>query len=95
MAPLSILSRPYDGRAACDFNGQGWYGCGAEAVASNLRYVVRWDLGAPPPMELRNREIVRACLGVFFRTCDSKETTAVESAPFSRGARETYLSLTV
>lgn len=32
---LGILSRPYDGRRACDFNAQGWYGCGAEARASS------------------------------------------------------------
>lgn len=31
---LGILSRPYDHRPACDFNGQGWYGCGAGARAS-------------------------------------------------------------
>jgi len=32
--PLGILSRPYDGRPACNFDGQGWYGCGTEARAS-------------------------------------------------------------
>jgi choline dehydrogenase-like flavoprotein len=31
---LGFLSRPYDGRPACDFNAQGWYGCGAAARAS-------------------------------------------------------------
>jgi len=31
---VGLLSRPYDGRPACDFNGQGWYGCGAGARAS-------------------------------------------------------------
>jgi len=31
---LGFLSRPYDGRPACDFNAQGWYGCGASARAS-------------------------------------------------------------
>jgi len=31
---LGFLSRPYDGRAACDFSGQGWYGCGTDARAS-------------------------------------------------------------
>jgi choline dehydrogenase-like flavoprotein len=31
---LGLLSRPYDGRPACDFNAQGWYGCGAAARAS-------------------------------------------------------------
>jgi choline dehydrogenase-like flavoprotein len=30
---LGFLSRPYDGRPACDFNAQGWYGCGAAARA--------------------------------------------------------------
>src|SRR6266404_3410093 len=31
---LGFLSRPYDGWPACDFNAQGWYGCGAAARAS-------------------------------------------------------------
>lgn len=33
--PLDVgfLSRPYDGRPACDFSAQGWYGCGAAARA--------------------------------------------------------------
>ena len=31
---MGILSRPYDGRPACDFSGQGWYGCGVAAKAS-------------------------------------------------------------
>jgi len=31
---LGFLSRPHDGRPACNFNGQGWYGCGAAARAS-------------------------------------------------------------
>jgi len=28
---LAILSRDYDGRAACNLDGRGWYGCGLEA----------------------------------------------------------------
>jgi choline dehydrogenase-like flavoprotein len=31
---MGLLTRPYDGRVACNFSGQGWYGCGAEARAS-------------------------------------------------------------
>jgi choline dehydrogenase-like flavoprotein len=31
--PTGILSRPYNGRPACDLNGRGWYGCGVAARA--------------------------------------------------------------
>jgi choline dehydrogenase-like flavoprotein len=55
--PLGILSRPYNGRAACDFNAQGWYGCGAEARAStNVTY---WPTAIRKGAILRTRARVR------------------------------------
>ncbi len=32
---LAILSSDYDGRAACNLNGRGWYGCGIDARSSS------------------------------------------------------------
>lgn len=48
---LGLLSRPYDSRPACDFNAQGWYGCGAAARASTD--VTYW------PKALRSGAILR------------------------------------
>lgn len=56
---LGFLARPYDGRPACDFNAQGWYGCGAAARASTD--VTYWPkalrLGAILKTRSRVREI--------------------------------------
>src|SRR5438552_1331721 len=56
---LGFLSRPYDGRPACDFNAQGWYGCGAAARASTD--VTYWPkalrMGAILKTRARVREI--------------------------------------
>src|SRR5262249_42222731 len=57
VAPLGILSRPYDGRAACDFNGQGWYGCGAGAIASTD--VTYWPKALRTGAVLKTRARVR------------------------------------
>jgi len=57
VAPLGILSRPYDGRAACDFNGQGWYGCGTEAIASTD--VTYWPKALRTGAVLKTRARVR------------------------------------
>ena len=55
--PLGFLSRPYDGRPACDFNAQGWYGCGAAARAStNVTY---WPKALRMGATLRTRARVR------------------------------------
>ena len=62
--PLGFLSRPYDGRLACDFNGQGWYGCGASARAStNVTY---W------PKALRSGAILRTRARAREITVDAK-----------------------
>jgi choline dehydrogenase-like flavoprotein len=54
---LGLLSRPYDGRAACDFNAQGWYGCGAAARASTD--VTSWPKAIRKGAVLRTRARVR------------------------------------
>lgn len=61
--PLGILSRHYDGRPACNFNGQGWYGCGAEARASTA--VTYW------PKALRQGAILKTHARVREITIDS------------------------
>lgn len=62
--PLGFLSRPYDGRPACDFNAQGWYGCGAAARASTD--VTYW------PKALRSGAILRTRARVREITVDAK-----------------------
>ena len=54
---LGLLSRPYDGRPACDFNAQGWYGCGAAARASTD--VTYWPKALRRGAILRTRARVR------------------------------------
>jgi choline dehydrogenase-like flavoprotein len=54
---LGFLSRPYDGRAACDFSGQGWYGCGPEARASTD--VTYWPKALKAGAVLKSRARVR------------------------------------
>jgi len=54
---LGFLSRPYDGRAACDFSGQGWYGCGPEARASTD--VTYWPKALKTGAVLKSRARVR------------------------------------
>lgn len=54
---LGLLSRPYDGRPACDFNAQGWYGCGAGARASTD--VTYWPKALCRGAILRTRARVR------------------------------------
>ena len=54
---LGLLSRPYDGRPACDFNAQGWYGCGAAARASTD--VTYWPKALRAGAVLRTRARVR------------------------------------
>jgi len=54
---LGFLSRPYDGRPACDFNAQGWYGCGAAARASTD--VTYWPKALRKGAILRTRARVR------------------------------------
>ena len=54
---LGLLSRPYDGRPACDFNAQGWYGCGAAARASTD--VTYWPKALCSGAILRTRVRVR------------------------------------
>ena len=61
---LGFLSRPYDGRPACDFNAQGWYGCGAGARASTD--VTYW------PKALRKGAILRTRARVREITVDPK-----------------------
>jgi choline dehydrogenase-like flavoprotein len=57
---LGILSRPYDGRPGCDFNAQGWYGCGAAARASTD--VTYWPKAIRNGAVLRTRARVREIL---------------------------------
>jgi choline dehydrogenase-like flavoprotein len=54
---LGFLSRPYDGRPACDFNAQGWYGCGAAARASTD--VTYWPKAIRSGAVLKTRARVR------------------------------------
>jgi choline dehydrogenase-like flavoprotein len=54
---LGFLSRPYDGRAACNFSGQGWYGCGTEARASTD--VTYWPKALKAGAVLKSRARVR------------------------------------
>jgi choline dehydrogenase-like flavoprotein len=54
---LGFLSRPYDGRAPCDFSGQGWYGCGPEARASTD--VTYWPKALKAGAVLKSRARVR------------------------------------
>jgi choline dehydrogenase-like flavoprotein len=54
---LGLLSRPYDGRPACDFNGQGWYGCGTAARASTD--VTYWPKAIRKGAILKTRARVR------------------------------------
>ena len=54
---VGLLSRPYDGRPACDFNAQGWYGCGAAARAS--ADVTYWPKALRRGVILRTRARVR------------------------------------
>ena len=54
---LGFLSRPYDGRAACDFSGQGWYGCGTEARASTD--ITYWPKALKAGALLKTRARVR------------------------------------
>lgn len=54
---LGILSRPYDGRPACDFNAQGWYGCGTAAHASTD--VTYWPKALRMGCALKTRARVR------------------------------------
>src|SRR4029450_9316329 len=61
---LGFLSRPYDGRAACNFSGQGWYGCGAEARASTD--VTYW------PKALRKGAILKTQARVREITLDAR-----------------------
>jgi choline dehydrogenase-like flavoprotein len=54
---LGLLSRPYDQRPACDFNAQGWYGCGAASRAStDVNY---WPKAIRSGAILRTRARVR------------------------------------
>ena len=59
---IGILSRPYDGRPACNFNGQGWYGCGVAAKASTD--VTYW------PKALRNGAVLKTRARVSEITLD-------------------------
>lgn len=54
---VGFLSRPYDGRPACDFNAQGWYGCGPAARASTD--VTYWPKAIRSGAILRTRARVR------------------------------------
>jgi choline dehydrogenase-like flavoprotein len=54
---LGFLSRPVDGRPACNFNAQGWYGCGAAARASTD--VTYWPKALRRGASLRTR--ARVC----------------------------------
>jgi len=63
--PTGILSRPYDGRPACDLSGQGWYGCGVAAKAGTD--VTHW------PRALRKGAILKPRARVSHLTVDAHE----------------------
>lgn len=56
---LAILSASYDGRAACNFDGRGWYGCGLDARsgAANTYWPKALQRGATLITQARVREI--------------------------------------
>jgi choline dehydrogenase-like flavoprotein len=54
---LGFLSRPYEDRAACNFSGQGWYGCGTEARASTD--ITYWPKALKMGAMLKTRARVR------------------------------------
>jgi choline dehydrogenase-like flavoprotein len=57
ISSIGVLSRPYNGRPACDFNAQGWYGCGAAARASTD--VTYWPKAIRKGAVVRTRARVR------------------------------------
>jgi choline dehydrogenase-like flavoprotein len=54
---MGLLTRPYNGRGACNFSGQGWYGCGTEARASTD--VTHWPKALKAGAVLKTRARVR------------------------------------